>query len=418
MLAATLIFSGFVKAVDPLGTQYKIEDYLTAAGMSRILPDWATLTASAGLAALEFTLGICLLFAIQRRLVTRLTLVLIGTMTAITLWLAVSNPISDCGCFGDAIHLTNWQTFWKNALLLACAAVVAWQPLRMMRLISETNQWIVVNYTVFFIAAASLYSLYALPVFDFRPYHVGANIKEGMEIPEGAERPQFQTTFILEKDGRQQEFTLEDYPDSTWTFVDSKTIQTKKGYVPPIHDLSIVDDDGNDLTDDVLEHKGYSFMLVAPHLENSSDRNFGDINIIYEYARQHGYPFFGLTASGAEARDTWRDITGAEYPFYTTDETTLKTIIRSNPGLLLLRNGTIIQKWSHNKLPTIITQQMDAPLEKLSIGKLSENSVPKKITYILLWFALPLALLSIADRLWMWTKWIRRKRNNINPNIN
>ena len=409
MLAAVFIFSGYVKAIDPLGTQYKLHDYAEAAGLSALAPDWLTLSGSITLSAVEFCLGIFLLFAIQRRLTTRLTLIFIAVMTLVTLWLYIANPIEDCGCFGDALKLTNGETLLKNLLLLACAVVVAWWPLKMVRFISESNQWIVINYTIIFIIGSSLWSLYTLPPFDFRPYHLGANISEGMEIPEGAPQPKFETTFIMEKDGQRQEFTLDDYPDSTWTFIDSKTVQTEKGYVPPIHDFSIVLHE-EDITEQILEDPGYTFLLCSPHLENADDSNFGDIDQIYEYAEEHDYPFYCLTASTDEAINRWIERTGAEYPFCTTDETTLKTVIRSNPGLVLLKAGTIIGKWSHNDLPHIDAALSTEPLEQLPIGHQPADSTPRKIATILLWFVLPLALLTLADRTWAWTKWFRRKR--------
>ena len=148
LLAVTFILSGFVKAVDPLGTQYKINDYLEAMGLGG-LPDWAMLVASVLLAAVEFCLGIFLLFAIRRRLTSRLILLMMAVMTPLTLWLAIANPIHDCGCFGDAVVLTNWQTFWKNIVLLGCAVVVALWPKEMFRFVRESNQWIVINYSVF-----------------------------------------------------------------------------------------------------------------------------------------------------------------------------------------------------------------------------------------------------------------------------
>ena len=151
VVALTFILSGFVKAVDPMGTQYKIADYLTALRIGQYVPDFMPLIGSVLLSATEFWLGVCLLFAIRRRVVTRIILVWMIIMTPLTLWLALTNPISDCGCFGDAIVLTNWQTFWKNVVLLACAALIAWQPLEMMRFISRSNQWIVMNFTALFI---------------------------------------------------------------------------------------------------------------------------------------------------------------------------------------------------------------------------------------------------------------------------
>ena len=395
LMALTFVFSGFVKAVDPIGTQYKIHDYLSAWGLDTWNADWLTLTASIALSTAEFFIGMMLLFAIQRRVVSRLALMLMTAMTILTLWIYISDPVSDCGCFGDAITLTNGQTLAKNIVLTAAAIIMAIWPLEMARLIRKNTQWIVINYTVVFILAVSGYSLYYLPQFDFRPYHVGADIKKGMEIPEGAEQPEFVTTFILEKDGQRKEFSLEEYPDSTWTFIDSRTVQTKKGYVPPIHDFSITTvDEGEDITEEIVADKGYSLLLVSPHLEQADDIHFDEINRLYDYAKQHGYRFLCLTASTEEAIGRWKDRTGAEYQFANTDETTLKTIIRSNPGLVLLHNGSIKGKWSHNALPDVSPQT-----PKIEQGGLRGNdrSDTSMAVVMILWFIVPLTLLTIAD---------------------
>ena len=411
VVALTFIFSGYVKAIDPLGTQYKLQDYLEAWQLAAYVPDDVTLLASVALGGAEFCLGVLLLFAIRRRHVTRLLLLLMAVMTPLTLWLAIANPIEDCGCFGDAVVLTNWETFYKNVVLLAAVILLFKRPLAMPRFISRSNQWLVVTYTIVFILASSSYCLYTLPTFDFRPYHVGANIKAGMEIPEGAKQPEFETTFILEKNGQRKEFTIDNYPDSTWTFVDSKTVQTEEGYVPPIHDFFIQTTDGSeDITDSVLNHKGYAFMLVSPHLEKADDSNFGEIDAIYEYSLVHGYPFYALTASTDDAIAHWREITGAEYNFFLTDETTLKTIIRSNPGLLLIKDGTIIGKWSHNDLPELDYQSAD--LEHTAYGTAPEHSTADKTSKILLWYILPLLLLTFADRTWKFTQWIKKKEHS------
>ncbi len=408
LLVLTFIVSGYVKAIDPLGTQYKIHDYLEALHWQNLVPDWATLSISIALSALEFSLGIFILLAIRRRLVSKLTLVFMLCMTSVTLWLAIANPISDCGCFGDAVKLTNTQTLLKNIVLSALAAILSIWPLRMWRFISRSNQWIAINYTILFIIASSLYSLYKLPLFDFRPYHIGADIMKGMTIPEGAETPKFETTFLMKKNGVMKEFALENYPDSTWQFVDSKTVQVSQGYVPPIHDFSIQTREGEDLTEQILTRPGYTFLLIAPHLEKASDSNFGDIDRLYEYAQTYGYPLYCLTASTEKSIKEWQDLTGAEYPFCMTDETTLKTIIRSNPGLLLLKEGVVIRKWSHNDLPA--ESELKQPLEQLPIGQMPQDSIPKKIMLVFTWFVLPLMLLTIADRLWAWSQWIRLRK--------
>ena len=411
ILAATFIFSGYVKAIDPLGTLYKLKDYAAAMALNDILPDWALVIVAIALGALEFSLGVFMLFAVRRHMVSKLTLALMSVMTALTVWIYIADPVKDCGCFGDALKLTNGETLLKNIVLIACATLVAWRPVDMARFISRTNQWIVRYYTITYIVVTSVYCLYTLPIFDFRPYRVGTNIKQGMEIPEGAEQPEFESTFILRKNGVTREFTLDNYPDSTWEYVDTKTVQTKKGYEPPIHDFAITTNDtGEDITEQVLTKKGYTFLLVSPRLAVADDSNFGDIDQIYEYAEENGVDFFCLTASTNEDIERWRELTGAEYTFCNADETTLKTMIRSNPGLILLKDGTIIGKWSHNALPQ--TDDLTAPLEQLPIGKAQNDSTPERLLIVLLTFFVPLMALTIADRLWAWTKWIRNKQDN------
>ena len=411
VLAATLIFSGYVKAIDPLGTLYKLKDYAAAMSLNGLLPDWALVGVAIALGALEFALGVFMLFAVRRHVVSRITLAFMTAMTVLTLWIFVADPVKDCGCFGDALKLTNGETLLKNIVLIACAALVAWRPVDMARFISRSNQWIVRYYTVAYIVITSIYCLYTLPIFDFRPYHVGMNIKQGMEIPEGAEQPEFESTFLLRKNGETREFTLDNYPDSTWEYVDTRTVQTKKGYEPPIHDFALTScDTGEDITEQVLTKKGYTFLLVSPRLAVADDSNFGDIDQIYEYAEENGADFYCVTASANDEIERWRDLTGAEYQFCNADETTLKTMIRSNPGLMLLKDGTIIDKWSHNALPQ--TDDLTAPLQQLTIGKAQNDSTTERLLIVLLTFFLPLSALTLADRLWAWSKWIRNKQSN------
>ena len=411
VLAATFIFSGYVKAIDPLGTLYKLKDYATAMSLNGLLPDWALVGVAIALGALEFALGVFMLFAVRRHVVSRITLAFMAAMTVLTLWIFVADPVKDCGCFGDALKLTNGETLLKNIVLSACAALVAWRPADMARFISRSNQWIVRYYTVAYIVITSVYCLYTLPIFDFRPYHVGMNIKQGMEIPEGAEQPEFESTFLLRKNGETREFTLDNYPDSTWEYVDTRTVQTKKGYEPPIHDFALTScDTGEDITEQVLTKKGYTFLLVSPRLAVADDSNFGDIDQIYEYAEENGIDFYCVTASANNEIERWRDLTGAEYQFCNADETTLKTMIRSNPGLMLLKDGTIIGKWSHNALPQ--TDDLTAPLQQLTIGKAQNDSTTERLLIVLLTFFLPLSALTLADRLWAWSKWIRNKQSN------
>lgn len=410
ILAATFIISGFAKAADPLGTQYKIQEYLGALGLGRFVPDILTLGASVVLSALEFTLGVLLAFAVRRRLAARLILAIMAIMTLISVWLAAANPISDCGCFGDLISLSNGQTLAKNIVLMALSVIVCRWPLMMVRILGRATQWIVINYTVVFILVISGLSLYFLPPFDFSPYKVGADIRKAMTEEGGG--PAFETTFLMEKNGERRTFSLEDYPDSTWKFVDSKTIITKKSERnEAIQDFYILTSwEGDDITDSIIGRKGWTLLLVTPYIKEADDSQFDAINGIYDWAKEREIPFILLTAGSDEEIERWVDFTGAEYPSCRSDATTLKTMIRSNPGLMLLSDGKVAGKWSHNSLPDTKS------LEKMEQeGETKAASDHGRVARIVMWYVVPLALLTLADRLWAWTLWIRRRRRK--PNI-
>ena len=410
LLAGAFIFSGIVKLVDPRGTQYKIEDYLVAFGWSEWIPDFMPLLLSVFLAGFEFILGIYMFFGIRRKITTWLYFLFMLCVTPFTLYLALYNPVSDCGCFGDAVVLSNWETFGKNVVLFLASLMVLFFPHFMTRFISERNQWTISLYSIVFSLVLAGFCLYRLPVFDFRPYHISADIPKGMELPADAVAPEYETTFILEKDGQRKEFTLDNYPDSTWHFVDSKTVITRQGTLPPIHDFSMtVWPSGNDITLEVLKDSSYTFLLISPKLETADDSNIDLINEIYDYCLEHGYRFYCLTSSGDEAIMRWQDLTGAEYPFCVTDEITLKTMIRSNPGLMLLRQGVVYNKWSCNTLPA--ENELEQPLEDSTLGQMQIESRMTTILKILLWFVLPLILLSAADRIWIGSKMYKRLKH-------
>ena len=396
MLAALFIFSGFVKAVDPLGSFYKIQDYLTAFGIISCFPAYLPLLFAIVLSSAEFCVGVFLFFGVRRKIASTLALLLMGVMTPLTLYLALANPVSDCGCFGDAWVLTNWQTFGKNIVLLVAAIAVFRDRKLMFRFVTLKIEWMVSLYTLLFVFVLSFYCLEYLPVLDFRPYKIGTNIKAGMEIPEGAKPSVFESRFVLEKDGRRQEFTLDNYPDSTWTFVETRTVLKEKGYEPPIHDFSMISlGTGEDITDSVLSDKGYAFLLVAHRIEEADDSNIDLINEIYDYSAEHGYGFYALTSSPDEEIGMWRERTGAEYPFCQMDDITLKTIIRSNPGLLLIKDGTILNKWSDNQLPDEYV--LNDSLDKLELGQQKHENNLHTIGYVLLWFIVPLTLVIGID---------------------
>ena len=346
LLAVTFLFSGFVKANDPLGMQYKLQDYLAAWGIT--LPDIVSLMGAIAIAFFEFTLGIYLALGRRRRQVSKITLIFMAAMTLLTVYIAIYNPVSDCGCFGDAIILTNTQTLLKNIVLLAAAVVISVWPMRMSRLMTPKVDWIITTIAMVGILAYAAYAIYALPPIDFRPYKVGTNLAEAVS---GGSNLKFDVTLVYEKDGRQIELTLDDPdPDSTWTYV-----ETRRKEIDNIEQKLInlyIEDDGDDITTDIITPDGDLYLLIAPDLSKADQSAISRINEIYDYTNEHeNIEFYCITASTAEDKEKWIDYTGAEYIIYDSEERMLKTIVRANPGLVYIHNGVITQKWSNWNLP-------------------------------------------------------------------
>lgn len=410
LVACTFIFSGMVKLIDPRGTEYKIQDYAQAFGLSTLAQGVTPLVLAVALAMVEFAMGVYLFFAIRRRRTVQLAFLFMLAFTLLTLYLAVTNPVRDCGCFGDALVLTNWQTFGKNVILLLAVTLLLFKRRLMTRLITERNQWTVSLYTWAFSFIFAGISLYGLPLIDFRPYRVGMNLREELNRRD-ALVSHFETYFIMEKDGERKEFTAADYPDSTWTFVDTR-VEGDLGDVSPFADFCMQTSEGEDLTLGILQDTSYVFLLLSPYLEQADDGVLDLITSVYDYALEQGYQFYCLTSSGQEAMDVWREMTGAEYPFLQTDAIVLKTMIRSNPGLMLLHDGQIIGKWPSTGMPDLTEEKK--PLEQTDWGSIQEKSRTKSILAILLWYVLPLLIFTLADRLWV--AW--KLRNLHKPSIN
>ncbi len=350
LLALTFLFSGFVKAVDPLGTVYKIQDYLHE-GFGGVF-QWAI--PAAGVAAvclitLEWLLGISMLLNVRTQWTSWITLLFYCIMTPLTLYIAIANPVSDCGCFGDALVITNWQTFWKNIILLLLSICLVICRKAIPELFSWWMEIIIALAALGSVAGIMGYSYTHLPQIDFRPYKVGNHIPTLMEIPDDAEVDQYEITLIYAKDGKEQTFTLENYPkgDPEWTFVDQKSVLIKKGYVPPIHDFEIETLEGDYITQDILESEEPVTLVVMYDLSKTDTTQLEKLMyMIHEYPR-----VYFLTASGEEeilafAEELGWDEETTYSTFCFTDPITLKTIVRANPGVIVVQNGTIIDKYN------------------------------------------------------------------------
>ncbi|MFV0554331.1 MAG: BT_3928 family protein [Mangrovibacterium sp.] len=365
LLGVLFIFSGFVKGVDPIGVSYKFIEYLNAWHLEWLAP--AALLLSCLLCLAEFGLGVALLANVWRKAVAWKVLVLMGFFTITTLISALTNPISDCGCFGDAIKLSNWGTFYKNIFFMALAIIHLRASMRPESVCHLCKRQIATTSLIALFAGMMWYCYAYLPIIDFRPYYEGANLIEGMHIPEDAPVDEYQNTFIYanKNTGEDQEFDETNYPwqdTENWEYVDMHSKLIKKGYEAPIHDFYMMTDDGEDIKDFFLSDEYPTFIFVSTHVEDAKWRNTDKLADIISYCNDKQMSFIGLTASNIDTAHKLASDHKLAFEFFNCDEVTLKTMIRSNPGLILMQNGVIVKKWSARDIPSI--KEIDKVLSK------------------------------------------------------
>ena len=355
IVGLTFIFSGIVKGIDPWGSAYKFSDYFTAMHLDWL--QWAAFPLGVILSFAEFAIGAALLFNVFLRLFSWLALLFMIFFTGLTLWIAIENPVTDCGCFGDALVITNWETFYKNIILLLLTIITFYYRNKMNKQpASKTGLTLAAISTAAYIALV-VYSYNHLPPLDFRPFKVGTHIPDAMEIPEGAAQDEYENIFYYKNKntGTVEKFTEENYPwqdTANWEFHNMESNLISEGYEPPIHNFTVETQDGDDILDFFLYDDNYVFMVVAWDLKKSNIKSQHDINILAHWALEHGMQFIGLTSSLPSEAKTFVEKHDIPYEFFNTDEITLKTIIRSNPGLMVLKGGTIVTKYHHNDIPS------------------------------------------------------------------
>ncbi len=382
LLGLLFIFSGFVKAVDPWGSAYKFADYFHAFGLAFL--ESIALPLAIFLSAFEFVLGIVLILGYQKKRAYWALFLFMSFFTLLTFILALTNPVTDCGCFGDAIILTNWETFFKNLIFMVFVFVLFKSRKKVVNVHSTVMEALLI---VVFFAGSFILSMNAvrhLPILDFRPYDIGTFIPGEMEVPDGAPRDEYETLLYYKniETGDTEEFTIENYPqDSTrYQFVTSESKLVKKGYEPPIHDFGIMDSDGIDVTDELLSFRGYTLLMISHDLKKANKNalydgnHWSQIQLFTDDLR-----FVPVTASTGSIIDTVSLDAGLDYAFYTGDEIMLKTMIRSNPGFIMLKNGTIISKWGHRDFPSFSDWNSEWPE---LIQQYIENHDPEIMKFI------------------------------------
>ncbi|NJY63045.1 DoxX family protein [Salinimicrobium sp. CDJ15-81-2] len=341
------IFSGFVKLNDPIGFSFKLEEYFSPSVLNlEFLAPFALVIALL-LVVFEVVVGIMLLIGYLPKFTTWVLLLMILFFTFLTFYSAYFNKVTDCGCFGDAIPLTPWQSFYKDIILLVLILFLFFKREYITPYFAQaSHRWIVfLSFMLCFIFA--YYVLMHLPWLDFRAYKEGTNIQQAMTIPEGAQEAVYDYNWKFRVNGEEKIYTTNgSYPAVEGEFIGVETEMVKQGYEPPIHDFSI-EKEGENFTSEILQEEKL-LMIVAYSLNRSEADGLKKLQSVIKEARSNGYRVIGLSASGEDLKDAMNRKYGLDLEWFFSDETALKTIIRSNPGLVKLQEGTILKKLHWN----------------------------------------------------------------------
>ncbi len=336
ILGAVFIFSGFVKAIDPWGTLYKFEDYMAAMG----LPLWHSMLVVGVffLCSVEFMTGVFLLLGCFRRSAAIASLVIMAFMLPLTLWIAVFDPVADCGCFGDAVIISNWATFWKNVFLTFAALWMVIFSKKADCLIMPALQWIGFIISALFIVIIQVIGYNYQPLLDFRPYKIGSSLNP---VEDSADDDGI--IFVYEKDGTKKEFNIDNIPDEDegWRFIERKD-NPGSATGEKIAGFRLWEDN-DDVTDVVLKSEGGPLLLLMPDLKRVSIATTWKINSLHTWAEKHNIDMIGVVAGNENDIANWEDLSIPEYRIYTADDTSIKEVARGNPAVVYTNNGII--KW-------------------------------------------------------------------------
>ena len=351
LLGLTFMFSGVVKAIDPVGTQIKLSVYLYAFGMGGSVLDSTLLIMACLLAGFEILIGSYMLLGAFSRGSSLIVLIMMALLTPFTLFIAIKNPVDECGCFGDALVLTNWQTFFKNVFLLVLALVVFIKRKLIIPFVSGKRHWMITVFITLIAVRSMIGNINSLPVLDFRPYKVGTDLRNEILVKMN----------------------------------------------PAFSDFSVMDADMNDITANLLSDSTYTFLVISAHLENASENNLDLIDDIFDYCANYGYKIMGITSSGEDAIKQWTENAGAEIPFAFCDEIPLQTMIRSNPGLVLIKDGVIVNKWSDECIPP--DELLSGPLDEIKVGAIPAVDYFRTPWAVVILFLFPLLMIVLIDKL-------------------
>lgn len=341
------IISGLIKLNDPVGFSFKLEEYFSQGVLDLPFLMPYALAIAIVVVIIEVLLGVMLLAGFKSKFTVWSLLAMIVFFTFLTFYSAYFNKVTDCGCFGDAVKLTPWESFTKDIILLALILILLLGLKYLKPLFSKTVNSALLLVSTVGCVVFCYHVLNHLPVKDFRPYKIGANIEEGMSVPEEAPKAIYEYAWKFNVNGEEQIIvTNGDYPSVEGDFVGVETTEIQKGYEPPVHDFTI-EKDGGDYTTSMLQEEKLT-MVIAYDLAKSNYEVFDALKGTTDEAIRKGYKVIGMSASSEAVGKALVKEYDLNFDFYFTDETTLKTIVRSNPAILVLKKGTILQKVHYN----------------------------------------------------------------------
>ena len=393
-VGGVFIFSGFTKAIDPWGGSYKITDYLSAMGLT----EWTdtALFIAVALAVIEFVLGVVIAVGAYRRSGPIVALLLMLVMTPLTLWLAVTDAVPDCGCFGDALHLSNWATFGKNVLLLLGIIYLLLFNKSLRGVYGPAVHWAVMALSFVFVMAVAYYGYFTQPLIDYRPYPVGTRLVSS--TIEDSEEGEDDFIFVYSKDGEQHEFTIDSLPDEEdgWEYVTRYHARRPHGKVIVQNGnsqpgIAILDEVGNDITIDVLSDSHRTVLLLFPDLPQVGVVNSFALNELNDAALVADADVIGLTPATSEEIEQWKDVSMASYPIYNMDDSELKMIARGNPAVVYLEDGVIKWKRTLDSLDDV-----EQPIELSEMGK--DYDADSILTSLMLAYLTAMLILVVINR--------------------
>lgn len=389
------VFSGFVKAIDPWGTIFKFLEYFSAFGID--IPSPLIRLGVFALCMLEFIIGIFLMLGCFRKSCPWFAAMIMLVMLPLSLWLAIATPINDCGCFGDAVHISNWATFWKNVALSGGIVWLIGNNLKAMCLISPAFQWLAVVSSGVFLLVVLIIGFFYQPLIDFRNFPVG----ESLFAKDTGEESEPEYLFTYEKAGKLKEFTIDSLPaeNSGWIFKGRKENFKENEIIISGEKMHVFDPiSGEDLTEELGSETGRELLVMIPDVVEVSPATTWKLNALYEWCENNRVTMSGIVSGSLEEIDNWEDLSMASYPIYVADDTVIKEVVRGNPGIVFLENNII--KWKSSLSAIDLDDAQENIQEDIYPSLLSRNSkVLSKIIFIYLLFIAFLILISFTPRL-------------------